>query len=79
MPPSPRNAGAEPASVPSRLMTRNGIATKVAATTAPEVWNGSMMPKVSSSQGPSSAAPAEAEQQRDTADGRRQHHRQQHQ
>ncbi len=35
-------------------MTRNGIATKVAATTAPEVWNGSTMPKVFSSQPPSS-------------------------
>ena len=30
------------------------MATKVAATTAPEVWNGRVMPKVSSSQGPSS-------------------------
>lgn len=35
-------------------MTRNGIATKVAATTAPEVWKGSVIPKVFSSQGPSS-------------------------
>lgn len=35
-------------------MTRKGIATKVAATTAPEVWNGSVIPKVFSSQGPSS-------------------------
>ncbi|GAA2956230.1 hypothetical protein GCM10020227_24190 [Streptomyces flavovirens] len=35
-------------------MTRNGIATKVAARTAPEVWNGSVSPKVSSSHGPSS-------------------------
>lgn len=34
-------------------MTRNGIATKVAARTAPEVWKGSVMPNVSSSHGPS--------------------------
>lgn len=33
---------------------RNGMATKVAASTAPEVWNGRVIPKVSSSQGPSS-------------------------
>ncbi len=42
-----------PASAPSRLMTRNGIETKVAATTAPAVWNGSCTPNQLSSHPPS--------------------------
>ncbi len=45
--------GLSPPSAPSRLITRNGIATNVAASTAPEVWKGSVIPKVSSSHGPS--------------------------
>ncbi|CAI4166363.1 hypothetical protein CCOS2040_14690 [Streptomyces albidoflavus] len=45
--------GRSPASAPSRLITRNGIATKAAATTAPAVWNGRVSPKVDSSHGPS--------------------------
>ncbi len=46
--------GRSPPSAPSSEITRNGIATNVAATTAPEVWKGSVIPKVSSSHGPSS-------------------------
>lgn len=46
--------GRSPPSAPSSEMTRNGIATNVAASTAPEVWKGNVTPKVSSSHGPSS-------------------------
>ncbi len=45
--------GRRPPSAPSSEMTRNGIATNVAASTAPEVWKGSVIPNVSSSHGPS--------------------------
>ena len=53
------------------------MATKVSATTAPAVVNGSAMPNAAVEPLPDQPAAAEGQQQRDAADDRRQHHRQQ--